>query len=464
MNSDLDESSSINSSVVLDEPLSELDDDDDIVEPFIDNLILEDAIDLDEFVYIKIDEYVMDHLGQMHSNHFHEYLIQDSTLEIFELLLDMDLVVDDETHYQELLEFVKIRATLYFESISQIPYRQQTLQTNQHQNLLQITEQIEYLRAIPQPVQRTKEWYEFRYNLITASNLGKLFSSESQYNSLICEKCKPLDYASSLGHCGTESSLHWGTKYEPLTILLYEKIYATKIEDFGCIRHSRYSCIGASPDGINIDPQSSRYGRMLEVKNIVNREITGIPLDAYWIQMQIQMETCNLDVCDFAETRFKEYEEADFYADTREHRGIILYFVKKTARIFNNDGKYNTYNVPHYVYMPLHIELTKEAVERWTAAKKEELKSEYTLYIVQYWYLDQFSCIVVERNREWFQLAVGKIEEAWKTVEKERISGWDHRLPKKKQVQPIVLLNDDTLIKPIKNLTLPSNFCLIKLE
>ena len=450
------------------------------IEPFINNLELEDAENLDERVYESIDEYVKEHIGKMHSSHFHQYLVQDVTLEIFELLLDIELCIDcdpepdpllahNHSHYQELQEFVEQRVAIYFDTIIDTPYRQvdQLSQVDRpiSQTSNKISQQIDTLRAIPQPVQRTKPWYEFRYNLITASNLGKLFSTESQYNALICEKCKPLDYASSLGHCGTESSMHWGTKYEPVTVMLYEKLYYTKIEDFGCIQHSTYPCIGASPDGINVDPSSDRYGRMLEVKNIVNRDITGIPLDAYWIQMQIQMETCNLDLCDFAETRFKEYEEAEFYQDTvHQHRGTVLYFVKKTARLFNNNGSYNTYNVPHYVYMPLSVDLSKESVEKWTADKKEELKTEYTLYTVQYWYLDQFSCVLVERNRDWFQHAVGKIEEAWKIVEKERISGWDHRLPKKKQNQLIVSSNADTSDKQIKNLPITNTICLIKLE
>ena len=461
------------------------------IEPFINNLTIEDALMLDELVYETIDEYIKEHLGKMHLNPFHSNCRTDITIHIFDLLLDLDMVCDDEddtTHYQELLEFVDQRIAIYFDTITHIPYRQidqqlvdQSQQVDQQSvdqqhpsiDISKIALQIDTLRAIPQPVQRTKPWYEFRYNLITASNLGKLFGTESQYNALICEKCKPLDYASSLGHCGTESAMHWGTKYEPVTIMLYEKTYNTKIEDFGCIRHSTYPCIGASPDGINVDPASDRYGRMLEVKNIVNRDITGIPIDAYWIQMQIQMETCDLDLCDFAETRFKEYEEAEFYQDTvhqpigngLHHRlkGIILYFVKKSGRIFNNDGTYNSYNVPHYVYMPLSVDLSRESVEKWTADKKEELKSEYTLYTVQYWYLDQFSCILVKRNRDWFRLAVGKIEEAWRTVERERISGWEHRLPKKKQ-NLIVSSIDNTSDKQIKNLPIVNTICLIKLE
>ena len=99
-----------------------------------------------------------------------------------------------------------------------------------------------------------------------------------------------------------DSPLHWGQKYEPVSAELYKKLYNTNITDFGCIKHSQYPCIGASPDGINTDITNPRFGRMLEIKNIVNRVINGIPKVEYWIQMQVQMETCDLNECDFLET------------------------------------------------------------------------------------------------------------------------------------------------------------------
>jgi putative phage-type endonuclease len=169
-----------------------------------------------------------------------------------------------------------------------------------------ITQQINVLRNKPQPIQRTKEWYEFRHNLITASNAYKAFENQKVKNQLIYEKCKPLDPSlykeediKEVIMVNTNTTLHWGQKYEPLSVKIYEHIYDTKIEDFGCIQHKNYLFIGASPDGINIDPHSKRYGRMLEIKNIVNREINGIPKKEYWVQMQLQMEVCELDECDF---------------------------------------------------------------------------------------------------------------------------------------------------------------------
>jgi hypothetical protein len=97
-------------------------------------------------------------------------------------------------------------------------------------------------------------------------------------------------------------------------------------------RHPKYDYIAASPDGINVDSNNERYGRMVEIKNIYNREIDGIPTDNYWIQMQFQMEVCDLDECDFSETRMKEYSEEEFYADTTSKYKGVINLIKKARR------------------------------------------------------------------------------------------------------------------------------------
>jgi putative phage-type endonuclease len=172
---------------------------------------------------------------------------------------------------------------------------------------------IDYLRSKPQPEQRTNDWYKFRHNLLTASNAYKALSTQSAQNNLICEKCQPLkqndpENQEVVKSVNINSPLHHGQKYEPLSVMLYEQKYNTKVEDFGCIQHDNYNFIGASPDGINVDENSPLFGRMLEIKNVVSRVINGIPKKEYWIQMQLQMEVCDLDYCDFLETKFVEYE------------------------------------------------------------------------------------------------------------------------------------------------------------
>jgi hypothetical protein len=206
--------------------------------------------------------------------------------------------------------------------------------------------------------------------------------------------------------------------------MLYEAKNNTKIDEFGCIQHPEYDFIGASPDGINVK-EGNLFGRMVEIKNIVNREITGMPSEAYWIQMQIQMECCNIDLCDFIETRFKEYEtEEEFYNETNKelNRGIILHYIDKTLE---------QSQTPHYEYMPLHIELDRETIKKWIKDKNME-KSDYILYEVKYWYLDEYMCVSVRRNQLWFQEAIHKIKDIWNIIGSERIEGYQHRAPKKK--------------------------------
>ena len=288
-------------------------------------------------------------------------------------------------------------------------------------NIKNIKEKITYIETKPQPEQKTNEWYLFRHNLITASSAWKIFKSQSTINQIIVEKCKIIDVG-KYNTVNTSTPMHHGNKYEDVSILFYEHKYNTKIRDYGCIQHDTHKFLGASPDGINVDINSDRYGRMLEIKNPTSREITGIPKEDYWIQMQLQMETCNLNECDFLETSFKEYEsEEEFtndgtftYSKNDELKGIMIYFMQ--------DGK------PLYKYMPLY--LSQSEYELWYDNMMDTY-SNLTWIKNIYWRLEQYSCILVLRNKEWFQHAIIQIEKVWNIIEQEKIKGYEHRMPKK---------------------------------
>ena len=49
-----------------------------------------------------------------------------------------------------------------------------------------------------------------------------------------------------------------------------------------------------------------------------------------------------------------------------------------------------------------------------------------------YWKLEKLSCVLVLRNKEWFKNSVGQLEKVWKIIEEERVSGYEHRAPVKK--------------------------------
>ena len=60
--------------------------------------------------------------------------------------------------------------------------------------------------------------------MLTASNLWKALENGKTRNSLIYEKCQPIDTNKRSG-VNLDSPFHWGTKMEPLSIQIYEKKY-----------------------------------------------------------------------------------------------------------------------------------------------------------------------------------------------------------------------------------------------
>lgn len=397
------------------------------------NFSEEDIIDLEIEIHSSVDKYLSENGIQQCQPEFYKTMVDKITQDYLDDLITIGFIEEDRPYekiFKKFRKMIHIFIKNYFTIIG-IPRR---CYQNPRPLIYEVVDkskvkmQIEKLQNLTQMVQRTNEWYKFRHNLITASNIWKAIGSEANQNSLILEKCKPMgSESSSFESVNTDSPLHWGVKYEPLTVMLYEQRNRCKVGEFGCIQHPAHSFIGASPDGIVISEDSSAYGRMLEIKNVVSREITGIPKMDYWVQMQVQMEVCNLNECDFVETQFKEYDEVDeelFYKNKHKYlyNGVILYFIKSNFA----DAK------PHYVYMPLNIQLDKSAIGEWINEKKKELKESHILFKRIYWYCEAYSCVLVKRNQPWFEMALPKIAELWNTVEKERVTGYEHRKPKKR--------------------------------
>lgn len=458
----------------------------------------DDLIDSIPLIYDLVDDYVETHILNMYEPKFYETMTDD----ICDLLLaewENTMICDDD-QIDHLKDHIKQIAQHYFQlPIDHIPPNRSIhcsdddlppCYNDKYKTI------IKELQSIHQPEQRTEEWYAFRHNLISASSLGKIFGTEASLNRLIYDKCQPLNSYRFNGSSSVASPMHWGQKYEPVSVALYEQMHNTQIGEFGCIQHKQYPFIGASPDGIVIKPECQRYGRMLEIKNIVNRPITGIPLKDYWIQMQMQMECCDLDECDFLETRFKEYEEEqEFWDDNNhKHKGVMLYFVERISicetnqsddivegqrprsntypRLDENDPTTQGYSlaqqysgVPHYEYMPLNMELTKENVDHWIEQTRNRLRRSWSLYTTIYWYLEEMSCVLVKRNKKWFDAALPLIRDTWTTIEKERETGCEHRAPAKKipKTETTEVTVNKEGEKIIHHFPLQKGVCLIKL-
>lgn len=339
--------------------------------------------------------------------------------EVYELLKcqleDINNFVLDDYIDNKIKECIGYAFTKYYKNVSpKRSYIEEECEINKKEEIeiTKLKNTIDYLQNIKQPQQRTEEWYEFRNNVITASNIFNLFRTKQSLNTFIydkcnndIEKCKASNYSIDIS-----SPMGWGQLFEKVSVQYYENKYNTLIGEFGCITHKKYKFLAASPDGINIKEDNTKYGRMLEIKNITNREINGIPKMEYWIQTQIQMEVCDLDECDFLETHFREYDnENDFYEDFNKSsydKGIILYLNDNRKSIF----EYSVWG------------MNAEQLKIWEEETLIKCSNfEYVRSI--YWKLEKISCVVIPRNKLWFEDAIIIIEETWNNILRERENG-----------------------------------------
>jgi hypothetical protein len=267
---------------------------------------------------------------------------------------------------------------------------------------------IARLDAAPCFPQRTPGWFMDRHTLITASVAWKAISSEASLAALVREKLKIPAPNMSDPAANPTSPLHWGQKYEPVATELYAEWCGVEVREYGCIRHSEHAFLGASPDGVVVSP-GPMYGRMLEIKNVVNRELTGIPKRDYWVQMQMQMEACDLPLCDFLECQFIEYDtwaaatsDGSFNrtADGKRKGALLMLFDEEAQRI-------------RYFYPPLTIS-TLEEYTAWESREREVRGMTWMQRI--WWRLESYSLVTVERNPHWFAAVLERFEDAWAAV------------------------------------------------
>ena len=307
--------------------------------------------------------------------------------------------------------------------------------------------QVIKLKNIFQPTQKSKEWYEMRNGMLTASDWGTILGENhyvSNNNTVLLNKCGDDNFV-------TNPAMEWGNKYEDVAVKVYEYRNNKTILEFGCLRHPFISFLGASPDGITPD------GVMLEIKCPSSRKITGIPPSHYWCQVQGQLEVCELDRCDFIECSFKEYSEEEYLNDNYENdfklnkfgneKGLIAEFYKKDQKKF------------YYDYSPVCI--IGEELEIW---KKNIIEKHVNDNIVfscfSYWYLQEVSCVPIYRNQEWFQKAKIELEIFWNEVLKYRGLGLEKLkedlLIKKNNIKTEKLAKKEESIKK-KVKTVPSS-------
>ena len=285
---------------------------------------------------------------------------------------------------------------------------------NIHKDVIRISK-------LKQPAQRSQEWYDARYNKITASELAsvigtdmsniceseknKIYKKAAFKNSYELMKTKILQNDEFKGNIYTD----WGILFEPIATLLYEHRNKNRILEFGLIEHPEINLFAASPDGI------TQYNAiMIEIKVPYKRVLSGlVPLN-YWMQMQLQMETCNLDRCHFVEVKTHIYSQEEYEEDTYDNGDNILYTQDKMEK--GMLLKCMLDNKTEYYYPSYEIFRNKTKMNEWVEEKMEYYKNMFDSVECVYWRTKEYSCIEINRDKEWFKNTLPKCKEFWQKV------------------------------------------------
>ena len=105
--------------------------------------------------------------------------------------------------------------------------------------------------------------------------------------------------------------------------------------------------------------------------------------------------------------------------------------------LFSNNGNF------HYEYAPLYT-----AVDNYNKWETEILEKNKEMVWVKniYWKLQEYSNILVLRNKLWFNTILPQITEFWNTICQEKITGYEHRKPKKRRSN----INDNNIFNSKK--------------
>lgn len=299
--------------------------------------------------------------------------------------------------------------------------------------------QCDFLKKAVQPDQRTAEWYEMRKKRLTASDLGTVLDM-NKYEApfkFILKKTVGIPFEPS------EACYH-GKKFEQTATLIYEYRMNCKIQEYGLIMHPKYAWLGASPDGI-IDElkfdgihKSNQVGKMLEIKCPFRRDIkmSGEIYDwicpkYYWAQVQLQLEVCELDECDFLQCKIEEYESREQFLEDTDinepfksqetgfEKGCLIQLLPINKASTIGTGDYNNAIYDHATFLhPPRVNMTPHELDIWlneTISNKEKYKGCVIDRIV-YWKLEKCKNVTIVRDKEWFESKFPIMQNMWNLV------------------------------------------------
>ena len=138
------------------------------------------------------------------------------------------------------------------------------------------------------------------------------------------------------------------------------------------------------------------------------------------MQVQLQLEVCDLDYCDFLECDIRIYNGMrDFLDDSP--KGTTSYNFTRSGKRKGVIYEYTEKNTPSnsgnkYKYCSLN--LTDEEVSQWISDVKNEIIKDSNLVPIgcKYWWIEEYNVTLLKRDPEYFEEMVHKLDTFWKEV------------------------------------------------
>ena len=300
------------------------------------------------------------------------------------------------------------------------------------------------LKMLELPEQRSREWYQMRENILTASSLADSLG-KGHFNTrddLLIDKTSKVPKPFIVNDI-----IQWGVKYEPVATEFYEKMNGIRIVEFGLVPHPTFPIFGASPDGICDEDSPKEYiGRMLEIKCPPKRKFTHEVPNHYWMQMQGQLEVCDLEECDFLQVKIEEYfnvndYESDILIDPETQmivdgktgdnlsKGLMIAYSlkKKETDKFDLLYEYSPWSKPLNELLDWRDKTLLDLEDKY----KDNDELDFSIYEVKWWKITRYECTLVRRDKEWWLETVPEIIRFWDEVEHYRKVGNDEIVQKK---------------------------------
>jgi hypothetical protein len=178
-----------------------------------------------------------------------------------------------------------------------------------------------------------------------------------------------------------------------------------------------------------VDKKDNPVKRIINTKGNIMGDICPF---YYYCQVQQQLECCNLNVCDFLQCKFIEYESEDEYLkgdlDECENddinnnlkKGLFLEFYPNNFEKHNDDDK--IYWKSKYI-IPERLNLTKTDYDNFVKNTFNKLNethpdiyNNYTFNKIIYWKLIKFHNVPIYKNVNFINKIIPILKNTWDTV------------------------------------------------